>query len=169
LSYEPNRVTLSVKAPVSGYVFLADNDFPGWKASVNGAPAHIHRADLAFRAVRVPAGPSKIVFSYAPLALEFGTAATALGLAAWLILFLWHGPSLKGSPHDDPAAALNFWTARALRGMILGLMIPAMAFWGLWGLFVFGGGIQDGFKRPAPLFSMPFGSTQNVGGARQAR
>ncbi len=169
LSYEPNRVILSVKAPASGYVFLADNDFPGWEASVDGKSSRIHRADLAFRAVRVPAGPSKIVFSYDSLAIKFGTAVTALGLTAWLVLFLWRGPSLKDSPQADSAAALNFWTARALRWLLLGLMIPAMTFWSLWGLFVFGGGIQNRFNRPAPLSSVPFGSMQSAGGLHQTR
>jgi len=151
LSYEPNRVVLKAQTPRSGYVFLSDNDFPGWKATVNGKSALIHRADLTFRAVRVPAGRSDIVFSYRPLALEIGAIITALGMVLWLALFLLRGPDIKDGPRDNPESALNSWAARALRRMILGLVVPAMAFWILWGVFVFNGGIQNGFKGPAPL------------------
>jgi len=154
VSYEPNRVVLRVQAPKNGYVLLSDNDFPGWKAAVNGSDEPIYRADLTFRAVRVPAGRSDVVFSYRPFPLEIGTIATALGMILWLVLFLLRGPSLKDGTPGSPESALNAWTARALRRMILGLVVPAMAFWILWTLFVFNGGIQNGFKGPAPLFGL---------------
>lgn len=53
---EPERVTLRVSAPTRGFVQLADQYYPGWRATVNGEPAAILRADFLFRAVEVPAG-----------------------------------------------------------------------------------------------------------------
>ena len=35
-SYTPNHVTVTAKTNVPGFVFLSDNYFPGWKASVDG-------------------------------------------------------------------------------------------------------------------------------------
>ena len=45
---------LDVRRP--GIFVIADTYFPGWTASVNGRPAGISRANVAFKAVRVPAG-----------------------------------------------------------------------------------------------------------------
>ena len=45
---------LDVRRP--GIFVIADTYFPGWAATVNGKPAGISRANVAFKAVRVPAG-----------------------------------------------------------------------------------------------------------------
>jgi hypothetical protein len=80
----PNRVTLRVDGGPAGYLVLADLWFPGWRATVDGRPATVHRANYLFRAVAVPAGAREVVFTFAPTSLARGKAASgaALGLVA---------------------------------------------------------------------------------------
>lgn len=82
---EFEHVVLHVEAPRRGFVVLADQHFPGWHATVNGAPAAIIRANHVFRAVEVPAGGSVVDFRYAPASVRIGgwlTGLTLLGLVA---------------------------------------------------------------------------------------
>ncbi len=81
-------VTVEVRAPAEGFLVLTDQDYPGWAATVDGAPAPIARANYAFRAVRVPAGASAVVFTYRPRSVYAGAAlslASVLVLAAYLV------------------------------------------------------------------------------------
>lgn len=79
---DPERVTLRVSAPGRGFVLLADQHFPGWRATVNDVPVPIERANYVFRLVEVPAGESVVEFRYAPRSLMLGALVSAL---AWLV------------------------------------------------------------------------------------
>src|SRR5690606_40584598 len=59
-----NRVELRVETAADGWLVLADTFYPGWTALVDGEPADIHRANLAFRAQPVPAGDETVEFVY---------------------------------------------------------------------------------------------------------
>ena len=83
---EPEHVVVRVSAPARGFLHLADQYFPGWRATVNGAPAPILRANYAFRAVEVPAGTSTVEFRYRPVSVLIGAAITAITLAGLAIL-----------------------------------------------------------------------------------
>ena len=63
--YTPNTIFIFVDTPCPGILFLSDNYYPGWSATVNDSPATILRADYSFRAVSIPAGKSDVEFSYA--------------------------------------------------------------------------------------------------------
>ena len=60
--YEHERVEIDTEAPGRRLLVLSDTWFPGWRATVDGAPASIARANVAFRAVTVPAGRHRVVF-----------------------------------------------------------------------------------------------------------
>lgn len=81
----PSAVTLRCAAQTAGYAVLTDRFAPGWRATVNGAPAVILRADGMFRAVWIPAGASRVEMRHAPPGLGAGLALSALSAlaAAW--------------------------------------------------------------------------------------
>lgn len=81
---EPERINLRVQAPARGFVFLADQFYPGWSARVNGVPAPIVRANYAFRLVEVGPGLSSIKLRYRPASVRIGLVVsllTVIGLA----------------------------------------------------------------------------------------
>jgi hypothetical protein len=80
--YDPRRIELRTDAPVPGYLFLGDSYYPGWSATVDGRPSGIVAADIAFRAVRVPAGAHTVVMRYEPLSVIGGCAVSAGALLA---------------------------------------------------------------------------------------
>lgn len=81
-AYTPERVTISARADAPAVLVLADADYPGWTALVNGQPAPVLRADGIFRSVAVPAGESTVIFAYQP---AWWPGVLILGAAAWLL------------------------------------------------------------------------------------
>jgi hypothetical protein len=85
---EPERLVLDVVALRPAVLVLADSWMPGWEARVDGAPAALAPADLAFRAVALPAGSHRVELLYRPAGWRLGLLAGAagllgLGLCAW--------------------------------------------------------------------------------------
>jgi len=75
-----DRSVLEVAVPQPSVLVLADTDYPGWEATVDGAATPILRANLAFRAVEVPSGTHRVEFRYRPAAARQGAAASAFFL-----------------------------------------------------------------------------------------
>lgn len=80
----PDRVRLEIEADKDGFLILADTYDSGWRAAVDGRPAEILRADLAFRAVRLPAGRHVVEFRFRPAWVGPGLLVSGLSLAAVL-------------------------------------------------------------------------------------
>jgi hypothetical protein len=87
------RVTIRVHAPAPGFLFLADQYFPGWTARVNEREAEILRANHTFRLVEVPAGESEVAFVYRPASFYRGRliSVVTLGVLAALWSFARRG------------------------------------------------------------------------------
>lgn len=82
LDYEPNRVVIAASASREATVVLTDVWFPGWKATVDGAPADVARVDYLFRGVRVSPGAHRIVLSYEPASWRIARIVTVLACLA---------------------------------------------------------------------------------------
>jgi hypothetical protein len=84
--FRPDRVRLEAEASDPGFVVLLDTHGRGWRATVDGQPADVLRANLTFRAIRVAAGRHTIEMVYRPPGIFPGLAAGALSLALILTL-----------------------------------------------------------------------------------
>jgi hypothetical protein len=90
LSYSPEQIVIDVNAPQPGYLVLTDAYYPGWTATVDGRPAEIERADIMFRAVKIPSGQHRVEMRYQlqsfsiGLAISIGTALILGGM--WLVV-----------------------------------------------------------------------------------
>jgi hypothetical protein len=82
--YRPNDVTIRTGGR-GGVLTLSDQFYPGWRATVDGQPAEIVRADTVFRAVCVPSGNHVVRFEYRPISFYVGLAVSGIG---WLALLL---------------------------------------------------------------------------------
>ncbi|MGH7652158.1 MAG: YfhO family protein [Gemmatimonadaceae bacterium] len=92
--YEPGKVAidLSAPAPAGGSLVVSENYYPGWKASVDGKPAPIGRADYTMIGVELPAGARSIELNFTSPSYEKGKLVTWLAIAAGLLMLafgLW--------------------------------------------------------------------------------
>ena len=82
-----HRVEIEAELSHDGFVVLAASFDPGWKATVDGEPADVLRANVAFRAVAVPAGRHLVELVYRPRPLLAGVSISAFTLAG--VLLVW--------------------------------------------------------------------------------
>lgn len=74
--YSANSVEIATNTKKTGLLFLSDNYYPGWQATVDGKPVQILLADYSFRAVEVTAGKHNVKFSYMPSSFYLGAIIT---------------------------------------------------------------------------------------------
>ena len=87
-AYEPERVVLRADVKRPAFLVLADAAFPGWEATVDGAPAPVLQANLMFRAVALEPGAHEIVFAYRPTSWRWGLIISVAMLGVLTLLFL---------------------------------------------------------------------------------
>lgn len=87
--YAPEQVVISATLTAPGVLVLSDANFPGWRATVDGAPARIEQANLLFRGLRLPPGVHRITFDYAPDSIRQGALITLATLVVVSLLWLW--------------------------------------------------------------------------------
>ncbi|MFQ5577038.1 MAG: YfhO family protein, partial [Anaerolineae bacterium] len=80
VAYLPERVELLAELTSPGWLVFTDTDYPGWRATIDGADTEILEADIMFRAVELPAGPHRIIFEYRPIPFYGGIIVSLLGL-----------------------------------------------------------------------------------------
>jgi hypothetical protein len=82
----PQRVEVDVTLEAPGLVVLADTFYPGWKLTIDGQPAPIYRANRLMRGAAVPAGKSRLVYTYDPPSFRLGCRLSLAGLAVFALL-----------------------------------------------------------------------------------
>jgi uncharacterized membrane protein YfhO len=81
VNYRPSSVDIRVKAAAPALLILSEVDYPGWKATVNGNSAPIHRVNGLLRGIFVPAGEIRVFMHYSPGSFLLGAILTLAGLA----------------------------------------------------------------------------------------
>jgi hypothetical protein len=84
VEFRPDRIRLEADLSAPGFVVLVDAHDPGWRATIDGRPAGVLRANVAFRAVDVPAGRHVIEYLYRPRSVTAGLAISGAALLAAL-------------------------------------------------------------------------------------
>lgn len=90
---DSNAVKMDVRTETGGLLVLADTDYPGWTAVIDDSPTRILRVNGTFRAVEVPAGASRVEFSYRPAWLLPGILVSVISLLVMLMLFRLQSPN----------------------------------------------------------------------------
>ncbi len=74
----PLEVAFDVESPAAAALFVSEKWYPGWQARIDGEDVPIRRANVAFRAVRVPAGAHRVSMVYRPLSVIAGAVIAAV-------------------------------------------------------------------------------------------
>jgi hypothetical protein len=89
----PCEVHVSVDMETAGLLVLADQWYPGWKASLNGQSVPVVPANYALRGVPLPAGRGEVIFRYESTGWARGLrafAVAAIALAVWAAVIVWY-------------------------------------------------------------------------------
>ena len=70
-------MALKARAERPSLLIVADCDYPGWGAKVDGRAVPVERVHGSFRAVVVPAGTHRVELSYAPSSVPLGSRRDA--------------------------------------------------------------------------------------------
>lgn len=118
----PERVEVATASDAPAYLFLADTFDPGWSATVDGKTVPILPAQVAFRAVFLPAGAHRVVFAYRPAGFGLGLGISAAGLVAAAVLLAWPRRVVAPEPpHGDIGwpGAWPWWFGAILIAVVL--------------------------------------------------
>uniref|UniRef100_A0A832MKR6 YfhO family protein n=1 Tax=Eiseniibacteriota bacterium TaxID=2212470 RepID=A0A832MKR6_UNCEI len=100
---DPDALALRVSAPAPAFVVIADAWFPGWRASLDGAPLAIHRVNHLVRGVRIPAGDHDLALAYRPEGWDAARAVTLTSWAAWCVVMAALAVARRGAAPARPA------------------------------------------------------------------
>ncbi len=78
---QTDRVTVDVDVTSAAQVILTDIAFPGWQATLDGAPVETMTVEPMFRGTNVPAGRHQLVWNYRPASVRWGAAISVSTLA----------------------------------------------------------------------------------------
>jgi len=87
-SYKPNELNYKVHSENGGLVVFSEIWYPGWKASIDGNPVEIGRADYVLRAINVPSGDHDIMMEFRPTSLKITDTISFIALALMLLSFI---------------------------------------------------------------------------------
>jgi hypothetical protein len=105
----PERVVVEADSPGDSYLFLADAFDPGWTATIDGRASPIRPAQIAFRAVFLPGGRHRVVFTYRPAGFTLGLVVSGLGAIAAVTMLVWPGRVGEPGPEHGELGWGRYW------------------------------------------------------------
>ena len=84
VKYTAQEVVVQSRSQAEAFLVLSDTAYPGWQATVDGAPTEIYTTNYLFRGVRVPAGTHEVRFVYAPTSWHRGVMVSGVALLCWI-------------------------------------------------------------------------------------
>ncbi|MCA1686633.1 MAG: YfhO family protein, partial [Planctomycetia bacterium] len=122
---EPDRVAVETESKGPSYLVLADTFDPGWRATVDGRPAPIRPAFVAFRAVYLPAGRHRVDFRYRPSGFLTGLTVSMAGLVVAAVLAWPRRSPTHEPPQQDPDLPRSWpwWGLAAVAVILIGSVV----------------------------------------------
>jgi uncharacterized membrane protein YfhO len=85
-------ITLDPAPATAAYLLVAENWYPDWRATVNGAPAPVLRGDWTLITVPLAAGANSVELAFTSRAYSRGKIVTFIALL--LVLAAWAVPAI---------------------------------------------------------------------------
>jgi hypothetical protein len=101
IAYNRNSVTVEADVQEASWLVLADPNYPGWRATVDGQEARIYTAYHLLRAVPLPPGKHTVVFSYLPTGFAISAVISALTLVVLIGTLLVSWVRKRAKHHRD--------------------------------------------------------------------
>jgi hypothetical protein len=86
----PDRIAVAVDAPRPGFIRILESWDPGWKASIDGVPAPVLRADTFAIALAVGPGRHRVELEFETPGARAGAAASLASLLLLSCLLWWN-------------------------------------------------------------------------------
>jgi hypothetical protein len=93
VSYQPERVVVDATARRPGELVLTDVHYPGWRVTLDGEAAELHRVNYLLRGTTLPPGRHRIEFRYEPASWRVGWIVSLVALVALVAVV---APRLRG-------------------------------------------------------------------------
>jgi uncharacterized membrane protein YgdD (TMEM256/DUF423 family) len=90
IAFAATDISVAVDAVADGLLILSEVYYPGWRASVDGLPAPVLRADGLLRGIPIPQGQHVVRVWYAPASVRAGLAISALALILIGAVGVWY-------------------------------------------------------------------------------
>jgi hypothetical protein len=87
-SYEPDRVVVQATLDRPGFLVLADNFHPDWKALDNGKPVNVLCADQTLQAVFLESGSHRVEFQFRSKYFKLGSRLTLLACLVLVVMIV---------------------------------------------------------------------------------
>jgi uncharacterized membrane protein YfhO len=84
----PTRYEFSTDFAAPGWLFVADANYPGWTATIDGEPAPLLTAQLLGKAVAVDAGRHMVELRFRSRSLQTGLVLSSAGLGLLVLLLV---------------------------------------------------------------------------------
>ena len=92
-SYEANRIKLRTHTTGQSVLVVSENDYPGWRAYIDGQSVPIVRVNYNLRGVVVPQGEHEIDFLYRPWSVMIGGLVSVLCAICFSLSLIYLGRS----------------------------------------------------------------------------
>jgi hypothetical protein len=86
-AWTPNRIEVDAQGP--GTLIFSEVAYPGWRASVDGAPARIETWQGVLRAVQLGSGTHTVSLTFSPPVVLVGLALSLISALALAALWIW--------------------------------------------------------------------------------
>lgn len=83
------RMEIETVSNAPAFLVTSDVFYPGWEATIDGAPAELFQTNYAFRGLRVPAGTHTVRFAFKPRSFDRGMLVSAASLLLLGACVLW--------------------------------------------------------------------------------
>lgn len=86
VSHTPEEILATTTADAPGWLVFSEMHYPGWRATVDGHPAPVLRANVALMAVPVPEGEHEVRLTFTAPTVMAGLLISLLSLAVLVLL-----------------------------------------------------------------------------------
>ena len=85
---DPERIVIQTNSPTDTALILADAQYPGWQATIDGVATAVYPANAYFRGILLPAGQHEVMFAFESQSFSNGRIISLIGVGVWAVLFI---------------------------------------------------------------------------------